>query len=154
MALARLWRPLGIGIAAVILALNAWSVYLQGARPIKADFRAAAAYVLARYRPGDAIMYQIPYNRYTLTYYASARQDPEDPAWKGVEGPYTNHGMSSAEADAWMATRLGASHVVWLVASETSMWDERNLTGQWFESNAAETERADFARVSVIRYER
>ncbi len=152
--LARLWRPLGILLAAVILALNGWSVYLQGTQPIKADFRGAAAYVLARYRPGDAVMYQIPYNRYTFAYYASGRQDPADPAWAGVEGPYTNYGMTPAEADAWIATRLGASHVVWLIESETEMWDQRNLTEQWFQANAHETARADFARVTVLRYER
>ena len=153
-ALARFWRPLGIAAGALILALNGWSVYLQASQPIKADFRAAAAYVLARYQSGDAIMYQIPYNRYTFTYYASGRKDPEDPAWAGVEGPYTNYGMSPAEADAWIATRLGGAHVVWLVLSETPMWDERNLTEQWFTANAAATDRADFNRVRVTRYVR
>lgn len=153
-ALARWWRPLGLGLAAVILALNVWSVYLQASQPVKSDFRSAAGYVVARYRPGDVIMYQIPYNRYTFTYYASGKQDPEDPAWAGVEGPYTNYGMSTDEADAWIATRLGGAHVVWLVLSETAMWDQRGLTEQWFAANATVTERADFTRVSVVRYER
>ena len=157
-ALARFWRPLGIVVAAVILALNGWSMYLQASQPIKADFRSAAAYVVARHRPGDVIMYQIPYSRYTFAYYASGRQDPEDPAWAGVEGPYTNYGLSTAaaeaEADAWIATRLGAANSVWLISSETAMWDERNLTEKWFTANATATDRADFARVQVTRYER
>ncbi|MGE5603240.1 MAG: glycosyltransferase family 39 protein [Nitrososphaerales archaeon] len=153
-ALGRWWRPLGIAAAGVILALNGWSMYLQATEPIKADFRSAAAYVVARYQPGDKIMYQIPYNRYTFSYYASGRDDPEDPAWAGLEGPYTNYGMSEAEADAWIATRLGGTHVVWLVASEVPMWDARNLTEQWFDANATATDRGDFARVRVIRYER
>ena len=71
-----------------------------------------------------------------------------------MEGPYTNNGMTPAEADAWMATRLGGSHVVWLVASETAMWDQRNLTDQWFAANATATDRAAFNRVNVTRYER
>ncbi len=129
-------------------------MYLQASQSIKADFRSAAAYVTARYRPGDKVMYQIPYNRFTFTYYAGGRQDPEDPAWTGVDGPYTNYGMSEAEADAWIATRLGGAQVVWLVLSEAPMWDGRGLTGQWFEANATPTDRADFTRVSVIRYER
>lgn len=153
-ALTRWWRPLGLATAALILALNGWSMYLQASQSIKADFRSAAAYVLARYEPGDKIMYQIPYNRFTFAYYASRRHDPEDLAWAGVEGPYTNYGMSEAEADAWMATRLGGAPVVWLVASEVPMWDGRNLTEQWFGANATATDRADFTRVSVIRYER
>jgi mannosyltransferase len=153
-AFGRWWRPLGIALAGVILALNGWSMYLQATQAIKADFRSAAAYVVARYHPGDKIMYEIPYNRYTFSYYASGRADPEDVAWAGVEGPYTNYGMSEAEADAWIATRLGGAQVVWLVASEVPMWDERNLTEQWFSANATATDRADFTRVSVIRYER
>jgi mannosyltransferase len=153
-ALARWWRPLGFAAAGLILALNGWSMYLQASQPIKADFRAAAAYVVARYRPGDKIMYQIPYNRYTFSYYASGRQDPEDPAWAGVEGPYTNYGMTEAEADAWMASHLGGARVVWLVASEVPMWDSRDLTEKWFGANAQATDRADFAQVRVIRYAR
>ena len=153
-AFARFWRPFGIVVTACILALNGWSVYLQASQPIKADFRAAAAYVVAHYQPGEAIMYQIPYNRYTFTYYASGHQDPEDSAWAGLDGPYTNYGMSEAEADAWIATRLGAAKVVWLISSETAMWDERNLTEQWFTVNATVTDRADFSRVAVTRYQR
>lgn len=153
-ALSRWWRPFGIAVAGVILALNGWSVYLQATQPIKADFRAAATYVIARYQPGDKIMYQIPYNRYTFSYYASGHEDPEDPRWAGVEGPYTNFGMNAAEADAWIAARLGAAHAVWLVSSEAPMWDARGLTDQWFEANATVTDRADFIRVRVARYER
>ncbi len=153
-ALSVWWRPLGVVVAALILAFNGWSIYLQASQSIKADFRAAAAYVLAHYQPGDKIMYQIPYNRLTFTYYASGRQDPEDPAWAGVDGPYTNYGMSEAEADAWIATRMGGAHGVWLVASEAPMWDQRDLTGRWFAENARVADRADFTRVSVTRFER
>jgi hypothetical protein len=153
-ALTRVWSPLGFAVGVLILALNGRSVYLQANQSIKADFRAAAAYVLARQQPGDAIMYQIPYNRYTFSYYASGQNAPEHPAWVGKEGPYTNSGMSPAEADAWMATRLGAANVVWLVSAEAPMWDQRNLTEQWFASNAVVTDRGEFNRVTVTRYER
>ena len=149
-----LGRTLGAALVVLILALNGWSMYLQASQPIKADFRSAAAYVRARYQPGDKIMHQIPYNRLTFAYYAGGRQDPEDPAWAGVDGPYTNAGMSEAEVDAWIATRLGGAHVVWLVASEAPMWDERNLTDQWFAAHATATDRADFERVRVTRYVR
>jgi hypothetical protein len=62
--------------------------------------------------------------------------------------------MSPAAADAWIATRLGAANVVWLISSETSMWDARNLTEQWFTANATATDRVDFSRVAVTRYVR
>lgn len=153
-ALAAEWRPLGAAVGIGILALNGWSMYLQATQPIKADFRAAAAYVVQRWQPGDALMYQIPYNRFTFTYYASAGRNPQDLSWSGVDGPYTNAGMSEAEADAWIATRLGGANTVWLVSSEAPMWDERDLTGQWFDANAQEVDRADFARVTVLRYRR
>lgn len=148
------WRPMGVAVGVTILALNGWSMYLQATKPIKADFRAAAAYVVARWQPGDALMYQIPYNRYTFAYYASGRQEPQDPAWQGAEGPYTNAGLDEAATDAWMATRLGGAKTVWLISSEAPMWDARDLTGQWLESNAVETERAEFERVTVERYQR
>lgn len=153
-ALADEWRPLGLVVAAAILALNGWSMYLQATQSIKADFRAAVAYTLPRWKAGDALMYQIPYNWHTFAYYAGAGHDPRDPFWQGVDGPYTNAGMSEAEADAWIATQLGGAQTVWLVSSEASMWDQRDLTSQWFAAHAQEVDRAEFARVTVIRYSR
>lgn len=153
-ALNRIWRPMGVAVALVIFALNGWSVYLQASQPIKADFRAAASYVLASHQPEDAVLYQIPYNRFTFSYYASRNADPEDPAWTGIEGPYTNNGMTEAEADAWMATRIGSAQTVWLIMSEAPMWDERNLTGRWLGASATAANRAEFARVTVTKFVR
>ena len=94
-ALSRVARPLGLLVAVIIVALNLWScAYTQVREPIKADFRGAARHVVEQFQPGDALLYQIPYNRYTFTYYASGRLDPEDGAWAGVDGPYTNGGMT------------------------------------------------------------
>lgn len=153
-ALDRTWRRTGAAVALVIFALNGWSMYLQTSQPIKADFRSAAAYVLVSHQPGEAVLYQIPYNRYTFSYYASGRADPEDSVWTGIEGPYTNNGMTEAETDAWMATKIGGAKTIWLISSEAPMWDERNLTGRWLEANATATDRAEFARVTVTRYVR
>jgi len=153
-ALNRIWRPIGVAVTLVIFALNGWSVYLQASQPIKADFRAAASYVLASHQPDDVVLYQIPYNRFTFSYYASRNADPEDPVWTGIEGPYTNNGMTEAEADAWMATRIGSAQTVWLIMSEAPMWDERNLTGRWLEANATSADHAEFARVTVTRFVR
>jgi len=153
-ALHRIWPPIGVAVALLIFALNGWSVYLQASQPIKADFRAAASYVLASHQPNDMVLYQIPYNRFTFSYYASRNDNPEDPAWTGIEGPYTNNGMTEAEADAWMATRIGSAQTLWLIMSEAPMWDERNLTGRWLEDNATAADRAEFARVTVTRFVR
>ncbi len=153
-ALSDNWRPIGVAVALAIFALNGWSVYLQTNQPIKADFRAAASYVLASHRPDDVVLYQIPYNRFTFSYYASRNADPEDPAWTGIEGPYTNNGMTEAEADAWMATKIGSAQIVWLIMSEAPMWDERNLTGRWLEANATIADRTEFARIIVTKFVR
>ena len=153
-ALNKTWWPASVAVVLAIFALNGWSMYLQASQPIKADFRAAATYVRTSHQPGDAVLYQIPYNRYTFSYYASGRADPEDPDWTGVEGPYTNNGMNEADADAWLATRIGGAKTVWLVMSEASMWDERDLTGQWLGANATAADRAEFPRVTVTRYTR
>ena len=154
-ALERVARPLGLALAAAILALNLWSsAYVQVREPIKADFRSAAQHVLARFQPGDVVLYQIPYNRYTFTYYASGRYDPEDPAWAGVDGPYTNRGMTEADVDVYLRSRLAPGQAVWLVASEVPMWDERGLAEKWLNANMRAADRASFARVDVTRYER
>lgn len=154
-ALSRVARPLALLLAAVVLALNLWSsAYTQVREPIKADFRSAARHVLARFQPGDAVLYQIPYNRYTFTYYASGRYDPEDGAWAGVDGPYTNRGMSEADVDVYLQSRLAPGQTVWLVASEVPMWDERGLAEKWLNANARASDRASFTRVDVTRYKR
>jgi hypothetical protein len=43
--------------------------------------------------------------------------------------------------------------VAWLVATEVSLWDERNLTQQWLEQRALNVSAAHFTRVDVYRYE-
>ena len=62
------------------------------------DLRAAARYVTAHRQADDLAVYQIPYIRYTFSYYASGRNDPNDAAILGIDGLYTNNGMSEAEA--------------------------------------------------------
>ena len=154
-ALSRVARPLGLLVAVIIVALNLWScAYTQVREPIKADFRGAARHVVEQFQPGDALLYQIPYNRYTFTYYASGRLDPEDGAWAGVDGPYTNGGMSEADVDAYLASRLGTARTIWFIASEVPMWDDRGLAQGWLDANARAADRASFARVDVTRYER
>ena len=154
-ALSRVARPLGLLVVAIIMALNLWSsAYTQVREPIKADFRSAARHVVERFQPGEVLLYQIPYNRYTFTYYASGRLDPEDGAWAGVDGPYTNGGMTEGSVDAYLASRLGTARTIWFIASEVPMWDDRGLAQGWLDANARAVDRASFARVDVTRYER
>ena len=120
--------------------------------------RAAARYVTTRRQSDDLLIYQIPHIRYTFSYYASGytsdRNDPNAPAYLGVDGLYTNNGMSEAEAADRMANGTAGAKAVWLIASETPMWDQRGLTERWLVEHGTPTAHADFERVSVTRYER
>ncbi len=142
--LLRSWRPLGILTAGAILALGAPTLGMQAYRPIKSDFRGAAAYVMAHGQPGDRLIFQIPYDRYLFEYYAG-------PVADGRDGPYTNNGMTDAELNEEMSQATAAAPAVWLVASEVSMWDERGMTEAWLDAHARLVERSDLTLVSVSR---
>lgn len=151
-AFGRIWRPAGVALLIAILAVAGAGVIAQASRPIKSDFRAAAAHVLAAGQPDDVLVFQIPYNRYTFSYYASGKHDPNDLSRPWIDGPYTNHGMSETEAAAWLTQRLGDAPAAWLIASEVAMWDSRGLTESWFAAHGRVTDRVEFARVTVTRY--
>ncbi|MFQ5614521.1 MAG: glycosyltransferase family 39 protein [Anaerolineae bacterium] len=140
-------RPLALGCLGAFIAINLWGVWRQATLPIKADFRAAAAFieerVLAEARP--AVMLQIPYLQYTFDYYFQ-------PEFKLVEGIWTNDGRSPDAVAAEMQTRLDDVEHVWLVVSEEEMWDRRGLTRGWLEEHARLVEEAHFRRVDVYQY--
>ena len=116
---------------------------------------------MAHRQSDDLVIYQIPHIRYTFSYYASGfasgfasgRNDPNAPAFLGVDGLYTNNGMSEAEAANRMVSETAAAKAVWLIASEAPMWDQRGLTARWLADHATPVLHADFERVSVTRYE-
>lgn len=190
LGLATLWRLgwgrwVALGLLIVVLISNGVNLYQQATRPIKSDFRAAAAYV-ANYRPlappptvvphsltidgfhcylplvmadfsafDGLIIFQIPYARYSFDYYFPIRGYP----W--TEGPYTNWRAPDgsylvSEADvAWRMQAVTAGYnVVWLVATETAMWDERGLVKAWLDANMQPEAEAHFAYVEVYRYVR
>lgn len=152
MALARTWRPLGLIVLGAMVAFSLSGAARQARQPIKSDFRSAAGFVLQHMQPGDLLVYQIPYIRYTFTYYSSGQGNPRAEALPWMDGPYTNRGMSEAEVAAWMARGIGDAKAVWLIASEVPMWDARGLTEQWLEAHGTAELREEFTRVTVTRY--
>lgn len=152
MALARTWRPLGLIVLGAMVAFSLSGAARQVRQPIKSDFRSAAGFVLQHMQPGDLLVYQIPYIRYTFTYYSSGQGNPRAEALPWTDGPYTNRGMSEAEVAAWMARGVGDARAVWLIASEVPMWDARGLTEQWLEAHGTAELRGEFTRVTVTRY--
>jgi hypothetical protein len=69
------------------------------------------------------------------------------------DGLYTNGGMSLDEADLGMSGIVSGREVVWLIETEVSLWDERELVQSWLEEHATLTDEAQFVRVTVKRYE-
>ncbi len=128
-----------------ILGIGTWGVWLQGVTPIKSDFRAAAEYVRQHRRAGELVMFHISYVRATFEYYYGDSAPYAD-------GVVTDERTMPAEVDAAMRERTAGYEVVWLVLSEPEMWDRRGMTLKWFDEHATCEARADFVRVSVIKY--
>ncbi len=142
----RLWKPLGVLMLVAVIGLAAAGAYDQVAHPIKSDFRGAARYVELRYSPGGLIVFQIPYVRYTFDYYYHAPYD-------GAEGLFTNYGMSDDDVDRQMRAMTAGRKTVWLVASEMTMWDSQLQVWRWLETHVRRTDTAEFAQVTLYRYE-
>jgi hypothetical protein len=180
-----------------MLAANGWGLWLQARTPLKADFRAATAYLVPRLAPDDLVLFQIPYGRFSFDYYykqqarqreneaapqpatthlspiATGGQPPsaiggqrlflpfvadERPPYRWADGLYTNAGMTPDEVDRQMAALTAGSEappggVVWLVATEVPLWDERGLVQGWLDQHATLVDAAEFLRVGVYRYE-
>jgi len=134
-------------VAALLVFFLAQGWWTQASHPIKSDFRGAARLVAEHYQPGDLIVFQIPYGRYTFEYYY--RQP-----FEGADGLYTNHGMSEVEADQHMRAMTASRRTVWLVGTEMEMWDQRHLVLQWLQAHGRQTHENGFARVTVWRFER
>jgi len=129
----------------LLLVFNFLGIWQQQRQPIKADFRAAAAY-LARQSPAPAaIMVQTPYLQYTLNYYY-----PDD--YTLLEGLWTNDNKSEATVDGEMRTLTSGLADLWLLVSEEDLWDRRHLTRAWLDEHATLTDQAHFMRVDVYHY--
>lgn len=176
-------RWVAVPLLGAILITNGVNLQKQASRPIKSDFRAAAAYVAgygetstadqpspSEGEPGhkvyvpttssgpsgfeELIIFQIPHGRYTFDYYFPIE------AYAQAAGLYTNHRapsggylMSEEQAARQMRAMTRGYDTAWLVASEVPMWDERDLVRGWLDEHAARVTEANFHRVDVYRYE-
>jgi hypothetical protein len=87
----------------------------------------------------------MPHVRHTFDYYFEAE-------YVALEGPWTNGGASEAEMEDTMGRLLEAYPEVWLVASESWLWDSRDLTRTWLEQHAHLIQSASFTLVDVYHY--
>jgi mannosyltransferase len=157
-ALARLRSDVRLGQLASTLALMVLStVSLSGLisqviNPIRPDLRGASAFISSAARPGDVIVFQIPYGRHGYEYYAQ-RVGAQIGATQIIEAPYTNYGMSEEEVEATLLPAIGTASRVWLYETEPAMWDQRGVVRSWFDAALTLLNRREFRGVSVGLYE-
>ena len=152
-ALWRWWKPLGVIAVSVLVIVNATGIYTQATTPFKSDFRAAAQAIGHEIKPGDVIVFQIPYVQYDFDYYFRR-------PYQTISGPYTNfpgnnNGYLDSEATVFDQIKsMFANHsAVWLVSSESAMWDARNLLQRWLDANGRVTFHQEYAQAQITRYE-
>jgi hypothetical protein len=133
--------------------------------------------VASRLESGDLLLFQIPNGRYSFDYYyqryLDAQTEPAKPdslpregsfqvlvpnvareaPYRWAEAPYTNAGMDADQVNQSMAAITAGSRIVWLVATEVPLWDERGLVQAWLDEHGTATDVAEFVRVAVTRYE-
>lgn len=138
------WVAAGLALAAV-LSFSLLGVWVQATVSIKSDFRAAAGYITIHRQNNMPIMFQMPYVRHTFDYYF-------DGEYAALEGPWTNGGASETEVEGTMGRLLEPYPEVWLVASESWLWDSRDLTRTWLDQHAQLMESVSFTLVDVYHY--
>jgi mannosyltransferase len=143
----RVARLLALVWTAALVVIALIGIGRQWGTPVRADFRSATALVAEHYQVGDLIVFQIPYLQATFDYYA-----PEL-TYQGAEGPYTNWGNPADEIAAYMQAVTAGYPRIWLVLSESTMWDARNLTVEWFQDHARLQRTAVFNRVEVTEWQ-
>jgi 4-amino-4-deoxy-L-arabinose transferase-like glycosyltransferase len=133
----------------------------QKTTTIKYDLRGGVTYVAERRDPATLLILQIPHQQWAWQYYTGDNSFDlfdEGTARLGhwSEGLWTNGGQPDAEAaaqvDDQLRTLTAGSREVWLLSSETEMWDARHLVQAWLESHGELIEQADFHGVQARHY--
>jgi len=130
----------------LVLAVNLIGIWQQQRQPIKADFRAAAEYLIEQPRRPAVIMFQMPYLQYTFGYYYPYK-------YQLIEGLWTNDGKTEQVVATNMRRLTANLSELWLVVSEEEQWDRRRMVRAWLDENAALVEETHFTRVDVYRYQ-
>ncbi|GBD09892.1 hypothetical protein HRbin22_02154 [Candidatus Thermoflexus japonica] len=146
----RIGRAMALALVLAPMTMGLWA---QAATPIKSDFRSAARVVAAGYQPGELILFHIGYIQYVFDYYF---RQPYEGAWAPATNFRTPEGtylLGEGEVAARMAALVQGRSVVWLIYSEASMWDDRDLVRRWLEAHGRLTGRWVFQLVEVRRYE-
>jgi 4-amino-4-deoxy-L-arabinose transferase-like glycosyltransferase len=146
-------RFLLLVLLAFMLIGDGVNLYRQVVRPIKPQFREATRYLYARRAPDALLLFQIPYNHIVVGYYAPAPLDP----W--AEAPYTNwrsddgsYQVQAGDVADQMRELTAGYEEVWLIYSEATMWDERELVKAWLETHGNLVEERHFHLVELYHF--
>ena len=129
----------------LILLFNLTGTWQQQRLPRKADFRAAAEYLVAQPQVPSTIMLHLAYLQYTFDYYY-----PYEYTLK--EGLWTNNDKTEDKVDTEMRSLTADLSDLWLVVSEEDLWDNRHLTRGWLNKNGDLVDEAHFVGVDVYHY--
>ncbi len=141
--LGRVGGLIGLGL---VLTLFVIGIGYQVHLPIKPDMRGAVAYVEAHRADDEVVLLHLGYLIHAYLYYApDARPHLREAPAPGIQGT-----LESTGAD--ILRRAGNARAIWLVESESSMWDPRGLVRKWLEQNATVIEDRSFVGVRVTHF--
>jgi len=152
------WRSmvkylLPVALLLGVLVADGVNLYQQVVRPIKPQFREATRHLYARRAPDALLLFQIPYNHIVVDYYAPATLDPWEKApytnWRNDDGSYQVQAGDVAD-QMWELT--AGYEEVWLIYSEATMWDERELVKAWLETHGDLMEEQHFHLVNLYHF--
>jgi len=144
--LARWHRAVGLAALVPLLVLFVLGTGYQVRYPIKPDMRSVAAYIESRREPGTPILFHLGYLVHAYGHYA-----PESrAAWREAPAPGPSGTLEQTGQE--IRIRLGDARQVWLVESESAMWDPKGLVRQWLEENAEIVEEKHFVGITVVHF--
>ncbi len=135
------WFPLALSLVLFVVGIG-----YQVRYPIKPDMRGVTTYVESQRGPGSKVLLHLGYLIHAYTYYAPDSR----PAL--VEAPAPGPLGTLEQTGQDLLRRLGGATEVWLVESESAMWDPKGLVRQWLDQNAEVLEDRQFVGIRVTRY--
>lgn len=162
-----LFGRLGFYVAILLLlySVSFWGYkdWQQQTHTLKFDLRGAVHYVSQQRNADSLLVLQIPHLEWAYRYYSSDQgRDPfagsDNRLGRWIGGPWTNTGRNDTDArnevDLYMQQSTQGIHEIWVIFSEATMWDNRQLLDQWFETHAQRLEVKDFYGVQVRHYQK
>jgi len=160
---AKLSTPLTASLIIYLFVFWGYVGWQQKTTTSKYDLRSAILYVTERRQLDELLILQIPHTEYSYRYYSSDRgTHPFDGSterlgnWK--DGLYTNRNNELpeeqvvAEVNTQMKEIIGDAQTVWVIYSETPMWDQKRFMERWLEENSDTVESEDFYHAHVRKY--